>query len=109
MVKSGTPSQSPTPTGGMSQQELVAAATAAAVAAMKDAAAAAPGPQEPTKPKMGGNVKLSQKEWACWTGGKPKADWSGLNDTAPMEFTSPNQLHPVYTSSAQKGYNFRKK
>jgi hypothetical protein len=57
---------------------------------------------------MGDLTQLSKDEWAAWTGGKPKSDWTGLDTSAPSEFTTPNQLRPVYASSAQKGYNFRK-
>ena len=62
----------------------------------------------PDVPIMGNIIQLSDKEWAAWTGGKPKADWSGLDASAAHEYVSPNQLRPVYASSAQKGYIFRK-
>ena len=63
---------------------------------------------KPDVPIMGELTKLSKDEWAAWTGGMPKADWTGLDTSAALEFTTPNQLRPQYASSAQKGYNFRK-
>lgn len=69
---------------------------------------AVPDDNKPTKPIMGGISQLAKDEWAAWTGGVPKSDWSGLTDEQPLDYTTPNQLRPVYASSAQKGYNFRK-
>ena len=63
---------------------------------------------KPLKPIMGDVIALSKDSWSAWTGGKPKADWTGLDPTAPGESTSPNQLRPVYVSAAQKGYNHRR-
>jgi hypothetical protein len=37
-------------------------------------------------------------------GGKPKADWTGLEDVSP-DYETPNQMRPVYDV---KGYNHRK-
>jgi len=63
---------------------------------------------KPTKPTMGDLTQLSKDEWSAWTGGKPKSDWTSIDESSPVEFTTPNQLRPVYASSAQKGYNYRK-
>ena len=57
---------------------------------------------------MGYIIVHSKVSWSAWTGGEPKADWTGLNPSAPVETTSPNQLRPVYVSAAQKGYNHRR-
>lgn len=59
-------------------------------------------------PTMGNCGKLSKDEWAAWTGGKPNHTWTDLGPKAPTEITSPNQLRPLYASSAQKGHNYRK-
>ena len=36
----------------------------------------------PRTPIMGGIIQSSKDEYSAWTGGKPKADWSGLDPTA---------------------------
>ena len=64
---------------------------------------------KPNAPTMGGTTQLDKTEWGVWTGETPKPDWSGLDDKVIKEYTTPNQLCPIYASSAQKGYNFRKK
>ena len=43
----------------------------------------------PPKPIMGGLLQLSEKEYMAWTGGKPKVDWSGLDDEKPSFVTAP--------------------
>ena len=54
-------------------------------------------------------IALSKDSRSAWTGGKPtKANWTGLDPTAPGESTSPNQLRPVYIPADQKGYNHRR-
>ena len=63
---------------------------------------------KPPKPIMGAVIALSKDSWSAWTGGKPKTDWTGLDSSAQLETTSPNQLRPVYVSAAQKGYNHRR-
>ncbi len=68
----------------------------------------APSNNKPTVPTVGGLTALSKDEWSAWTGGKPKADWSGLADHT-FNSTSPNQqLTPIYVSAAQKGYNYHR-
>jgi hypothetical protein len=62
----------------------------------------------PPTPKMGGVVQTSKDEWSAWTGGKPKADWSGLDPSAPTVYETPNQVRATYTKTAQDSYNFRK-
>ena len=60
---------------------------------------------KPTKPTMGNISTMTTREWSAWTGGKPKYDWSGLDASAPSDYATPNQLHQIHVSSAQKGYN----
>ena len=57
------------------------------------------------KPTMGNIAAMTSSEWSAWTGSKPKYDWSGLHASAPSDYAMPNQLCPIYVSSAQKGYN----
>ena len=75
----------------------------------------APPPSSSSKPRLvpliGGITPLVTKnEWSVWTGGKSNHTWTGLDSSiALLEHTSPNQLCPVYVSSAtQKGYDFRR-
>ena len=53
-------------------------------------------------------MQISSNEFSAWTGGKPKVDWSGLDDAALKEYESPNQLRPASVYSQQKAYNTRK-
>ena len=54
---------------------------------------------------MGNFAAMTSSKWSTWTGGKPKYDWSGLDASAPSDYTTPNQLCPIHVSSAQKGCN----
>ena len=63
---------------------------------------------KPPKPIMGAIIALAKDSWSAWTGGKPNADWTGLDSSAQLETPSPNQLRPVYVSAAQKGYTHRR-
>jgi len=38
---------------------------------------------KPVPPKMGGLFQHAKDEYIAWTGGKPKRDWTGLDDSAP--------------------------
>jgi hypothetical protein len=40
---------------------------------------------KPLKPIMGDAIALSKDSWSAWTGGKPKADWTGLEIQPPPE------------------------
>ena len=62
---------------------------------------------KPMQLKMGKLVEVSDKVWAIIRGGKPKADWSGL-EQEPEE-TSPNQKRFPMSSSCQKSHAYRKK
>ena len=61
----------------------------------------------PATPKMGGLLQVSATEWCPWTGGKPKADWSGLDSSADRIPAEDYQLRPTSPSSAQKSTAFR--
>ena len=39
----------------------------------------------PTKPKMGGVIQSRSNKFVVWTGGKPKEDWSDLDNSAAKE------------------------
>eukprot|EP00980_Cylindrotheca_fusiformis_P019264 scaffold6586_cov70-Cylindrotheca_fusiformis.AAC.1 len=49
---------------------------------------------KPTKPKMGGIEEVRDQDFTAWTGGKPKADWSGLEDPG-AERTNIYQQRPT--------------
>lgn len=59
-------------------------------------------------PLMGGISTISAYEYSTWTGGKPKADWSGLIATDANAVPMPNQLCPTSIRSAQGSYNYWK-
>ena len=104
MSEPGTPTRSPTPVDPSfvdTVEHLEETDTPSPVPAAEDAE------EKPPKPIMGHVVKAS-KGWATWTGGKPKADWTGLDPSALLMITSPNQLRPDSVSAAQKGYNHRR-
>ena len=53
---------------------------------------------KPPVPKMGGICQVEAKKYAAWTGGKPKADWTGLaNEKA--DYTTPLQLRHMKDSA----------
>ena len=56
---------------------------------------------KPKKPRFGGIKQLGTDTWAVWTGGKPKNDYSELENTTPTEI-QPNQ-HRATSVSAQAG------
>ena len=51
-------------------------------------------PFKPPDPKMGGPVQVKHDAYSAWTGGKPKADWSELEETSP-EYKQTTQLRPM--------------
>ena len=55
-------------------------------------------PFKPPDPKMGGLVQVKHDAYSAWTGGKPKADWSELEETSP-EYEQTTQLHPMLDDS----------
>ena len=62
----------------------------AAAAQQAGQAAQVATPFRPTTPKFGGIVQVSATEYVAWTGGKPKADFSELENTNPSPI-KPNQ------------------
>jgi hypothetical protein len=58
---------------------------------------------KPPKPIIGAVIALSRDSWSAWTGGKPKADWSGLDPSSETETASPNQLRPGLSLSRLQG------
>ncbi|KAL7577248.1 hypothetical protein ACA910_003571 [Epithemia clementina (nom. ined.)] len=55
----------------------------------------------PTPPTMGG-VVLTERGSVAFTGGKPNADWTGLNTTAPTEPLTPLQMRPKLDKNHMK-------
>ena len=55
-------------------------------------------PFKPPDPKMGGLVQVKHDAYSAWTGGKPKADWSELEETSP-EYEQTTQLRPMLDDS----------
>ena len=53
---------------------------------------------KPKKPKFGGIEQVGTDSWAIWTGGKPKTDFSELEDTSPSEI-QPNQYRATSVST----------
>ena len=61
---------------------------------------------KPTKPKFGGLEQVSIDTWVPWTGGKPKADWTELEDINPGTI-DPNQYRSTSISSQTKSKHYR--
>ena len=55
-------------------------------------------------PIMGGIIQSLKDEYAAWTGGKPKANWSGLDPTGVTVMRVLTQVQPTYMSSSCKAY-----
>ena len=65
-------------------------------------------PFMPEKPKFGDVTEVGTDTWAAWTGGRPKADWSELEDTQPLSI-DPNQYRSTSISSQAKSQYYRTK
>ena len=63
-------------------------------------------PFKPIKPKFGDISEVGTDSWAAWTGGKPKADWSGLEDSNPTAIAA-TQYRPTSISSQAKSQTYR--
>ena len=59
-----------------------------------------------TAPKMGAVLDNGTPDATPWTGGKPKPDWSGLEDPS-TDMESPNCMRPTKASERAKNYNIR--
>ena len=89
--------------------DLIAALTQALQAASigSQQAASVTSPFLPPTPKMGGISKVNANEQVAWTGGKPLADWSGLDPKSPKSPISPNQYRSASVSTSQKSHFYR--
>ncbi len=63
-------------------------------------------PFKPTTPKFGGVQETGSQTWDVWTGGKPKADWSGLEDPTPAIIKA-TQFRPSSVTSQAKSHHYR--
>ena len=64
-------------------------------------------PKLPKSPTMGGLHESTNGNWIPWTGGKPLADWSGLDlSEASDTMSNPTQFRPQ-DSTDIKPYSFR--
>ena len=70
---------------------------------------AATTPFQPPTPTMGGLVQISASDFCAWTGGKPLANWSGLDPTAATAPQDDYQYRPASPSSSQKSTMYREK
>ncbi len=59
---------------------------------------------KPKKPIMGDLAQTKTDKWLAWTGGRPKVDWMGLENST-VDYKTPNQMRPI---DDVKGYNHRK-
>ena len=50
---------------------------------------------KPDEPTMGGLAQTKAEDFVAWTGGKPKHDWSGLDDKADKEPTRSLQVRTL--------------
>ena len=89
--------------------DLIAALTQALQAASigSQQATSTTSPFVPPTPKMGGISKVNATEQVAWTGGKPLADWSGLDSKSPKSPISPNQYRTASVSTSQKSHFYR--
>ena len=46
-------------------------------------------------------------DWYAISGGKPKADWSGLDTSVPRQAPNPKQDRPAKSDAKQKAYTLR--
>ena len=61
---------------------------------------------KPKPPRFGGLKRVSTDTWAAWTGGKPDADWTGLENPIPSSI-DPNQFRVTSISSRAKSKAYR--
>ena len=71
------------------------------------AAMTATTPFIPKKPKYGDLARVGTDSWVVWTGGKPKADWTELEDTKPKSI-QPNQYRTISITSQAKSQHYRR-
>ena len=63
---------------------------------------------KPDKPILGDVARTGKNTWTAWVGGKPKPDWSGLEDGHPA-FIAPTQYRHHSMSSEAKAQAYRVK
>ena len=63
---------------------------------------------KPKKPKFGGLSQVGPDSYAAWTGGKPKADWTELEDPNPADI-QPNQFRATSVSTQAKSQAYRRR
>ena len=61
---------------------------------------------KPTKPKFGNIAQTGHNTWSAWTGGKPNAHFSGLEDPNPKQI-QPNQYQASSATSQAKSQSYR--
>lgn len=88
---------------------MTALANALVAALQSNPSGTAPSPV--TAPIMGGVTIQSGNYQVPWTGGKPKPDWSGLDDSAATAARAPSQFRSTAVSvgSQQKAHAYRVK
>jgi len=63
---------------------------------------------KPTTPRFGGVKEVEARNWAVWTGGKPKPDWTGLEVPDPLAI-KPTQYRPSSITGKTKSQIYRVK
>ena len=80
--------------------------TKAIMTALQQSSGTAPPVYKPDSPTMGGVIQYQGKDYVAWTGGKPKADWSGLEDST-ASYKNPRQPRGNSVSGEQKAFSYR--
>ena len=63
-------------------------------------------PFHPTAPRFGGIEQVGSDTYAPWTGGKPMADWSRLENPEPP-LIAPNQYQSITIAGRAKSQVYR--
>ena len=90
---------------GTAQAAAIQAAVTQAVSAQAVLAQAGT-PFKPIKPKFGDLIQEGSGKWAAWTGGKPKDDWTELENITP-KLVAPNQFRAATSGSRAKAQYYR--
>ena len=102
------PPPPPTPTAAQAKLAAARAAAAAQAQASKSSSATSTSAAKvkPIEPKFGGITEISDGHWATWTGGKPKANWTELEQPQPGHI-GPNQFRSTSIASQAKSEHYR--
>ena len=65
-------------------------------------------PFRPKEPKFGGITQIGASTWVAWTGGKPNANWTELEEVKPKNI-QPNQHRPLGITSQTKSQAYRQR